>query len=1070
MPGLISVSDFVRETSEDFSSPTTSNFVSRISQCRETVSRLDEALSGDKDCLLKFKNSIKDLNKTGLNHVTCEQELSKALNKLGELALIREDESDDVGSAFQKFSVVTKELSTLMNNLMKNLETVVLNPTDRLLKTELRGSKGDLKRPFDRSWKEYQDKYSELERQKKKAAKEVGLYRSDLTPGEIADEMDKERKYLQLTMTEYLLRVNEVKTKKGALLLQQLLEFYRAQYNYFSEGLQTIEHFGNYIEDLTYKLHLIKQEQQEEKSRLLDLRTLLKNSPGFSKVNNQQTPSSNTNTPSGTHTTTGYAPYTLHQAKGDASLGNNKSGYLNKRSEGRLRNIWQKRRCVVSEGFLDIYHADESKAPTRVNLLTCQMKPVPEDRLNFDVVSYNRTYHFQAEAEVEKDEWMSVLLNSKDGALNQAFEDNGKSTSANQGFMELQRTLVNTIRSLPGNDKCCDCGSTNDATWISTNFGIIVCIECSGIHREMGVHISKIQSLTLDNIGTSQLLVARVMSNELFNKVMEARVLKQKLQPSSTMDERKAYIKSKYVDKKYVQPFCSNAQELFNELEAAIDSKSMCDLLQVIGEAHTHGVDITDPLPSSEFAETSLHYAISHETGQSLHVVDFLVQNSTSLDRQTREGNTPLHYCVIQNQTESMRLLLRSGANPSIENNNGKTPLSIAKERSHKLCEELLQHALHRKKTMFENVNIDWHLALDDGSTDFSDDETLDEHANRLTGSTLGMRTPERNSAFSPNDKSSGRSRPLSVYTPNHVLHNNHRNNSMNAAVSTSPLSKDWMSQSDWSRGTPSTDSGDSPGSDRVMPPPPPPPSAKKPIISSSNLASSMVGSLKKGSKKQHNSSSSYNTLPSNRYVRSSPKVISSAPSNYHKRSPSSDSGNGTLHNPLSRSNTPVSYLSSAGGKVHTVFLQVGPKGEGGGGGTSSDNSASPPLQSFTEESSPENNRLSPASLHHSRMTQSTESLDSMSDESGGGGRTSNDAAIHHHHLRNLHYDFANLRKCRALYDCEADNEDELTFEEGDIVAIINEETEDENWMEGVLITDPTKRGLFPVSFVHMID
>jgi ankyrin repeat protein len=66
------------------------------------------------------------------------------------------------------------------------------------------------------------------------------------------------------------------------------------------------------------------------------------------------------------------------------------------------------------------------------------------------------------------------------------------------------------------------------------------------------------------------------------------------------------------------------------------------------------------------------------------------VQNSSCLDKQTREGNTPLHYCVIQNQCESMRLLLRSGANPAVENKNGKTPLSIAKERGHELCEELV--------------------------------------------------------------------------------------------------------------------------------------------------------------------------------------------------------------------------------------------------------------------------------------------------------------------------------------------------------------------------------------------
>ena len=62
-------------------------------------------------------------------------------------------------------------------------------PVDRLLKTELRGSKGDLKRPFDRAWKDYQDKYGDLERQKKKAAKltledefRLGPLKHEITP------------------------------------------------------------------------------------------------------------------------------------------------------------------------------------------------------------------------------------------------------------------------------------------------------------------------------------------------------------------------------------------------------------------------------------------------------------------------------------------------------------------------------------------------------------------------------------------------------------------------------------------------------------------------------------------------------------------------------------------------------------------------------------------------------------------------------------------------------------------------------------------------------------------------
>jgi Arf-GAP/SH3 domain/ANK repeat/PH domain-containing protein len=42
MPGLINVHDFVREVREDFNSPTTSNFVSRIPQCKDTVNKLEE--------------------------------------------------------------------------------------------------------------------------------------------------------------------------------------------------------------------------------------------------------------------------------------------------------------------------------------------------------------------------------------------------------------------------------------------------------------------------------------------------------------------------------------------------------------------------------------------------------------------------------------------------------------------------------------------------------------------------------------------------------------------------------------------------------------------------------------------------------------------------------------------------------------------------------------------------------------------------------------------------------------------------------------------------------------------
>ena len=57
---------------------------------------------------------------------------------------------------------------------------------------------------------------------------------------------------------------------------------------------------------------------------------------------------------------------------------------------------------------------------------------------------------------------------------------------------------MNTILSVPGNTQCADCSGT-DVQWASINLGIALCIECSGVHRGLGVHVSKVRSLNLDN-------------------------------------------------------------------------------------------------------------------------------------------------------------------------------------------------------------------------------------------------------------------------------------------------------------------------------------------------------------------------------------------------------------------------------------------------------------------------------------------------------------------------------------------------------------------------------------------
>jgi len=49
---------------------------------------------------------------------------------------------------------------------------------------------------------------------------------------------------------------------------------------------------------------------------------------------------------------------------------------------------------------------------------------------------------------------------------------------------------LEALRGVPGNHACADCGAP-DPDWASLNLGVLLCIQCSGVHRRLGVHVSK---------------------------------------------------------------------------------------------------------------------------------------------------------------------------------------------------------------------------------------------------------------------------------------------------------------------------------------------------------------------------------------------------------------------------------------------------------------------------------------------------------------------------------------------------------------------------------------------------
>mmetsp|Transcript_38330 Transcript_38330/g.61280 ORF Transcript_38330/g.61280 Transcript_38330/m.61280 type:complete len:307 (+) Transcript_38330:341-1261(+) len=95
--------------------------------------------------------------------------------------------------------------------------------------------------------------------------------------------------------------------------------------------------------------------------------------------------------------------------------------------------------------------------------------------------------------------------------------------------------------------QCADCNDKHPK-WAETSRGILICLQCSGVHRSLGTHISKVRSLTLDN-WTQQMVDQMQASNLEFNNVFEYHVPKAFMKPTekTRRDIRAKYIKAKYV-------------------------------------------------------------------------------------------------------------------------------------------------------------------------------------------------------------------------------------------------------------------------------------------------------------------------------------------------------------------------------------------------------------------------------------------------------------------------------------------------------------------------------------------
>jgi hypothetical protein len=109
--------------------------------------------------------------------------------------------------------------------------------------------------------------------------------------------------------------------------------------------------------------------------------------------------------------------------------------------------------------------------------------------------------------------------------------------SATEIFRELQTNKENF--------RCVDCGRSG-AQWASVSHGVFICLECSGQHRNLGVHISFVRSITLDSWSASQLTLMGLGGNKRFKDFIQSYTF----QPDAS-------IQTKY---------CSKAAEYYRDL------------------------------------------------------------------------------------------------------------------------------------------------------------------------------------------------------------------------------------------------------------------------------------------------------------------------------------------------------------------------------------------------------------------------------------------------------------------------------------------------------------------------